>query len=119
MTPADDVQSYVRIDDRWRYLGFPVVTLENARIRLDAIPELGAKVFRFVHKASDTDLLWHHPRIEPRAVPVGASYNDHFSGGWHELFPNDAPGRVGEEVYPDHGELWAFATTPAGVRRYR
>ncbi len=96
----------MRIDDRWSYLGFRVVTLENERIRLDVIPELGAKVFRFVHKASDTDLLWHHPRIAPRAVPVGASYDDHFSGGWDELFPNDAPGRVGEEVYPDHGELW-------------
>ena len=98
--------AYVRIDDRWSYLGYRVVTLENECIRAQILPELGAKIFNLIHKPTDTNLLWHHPRVEPRSVPIGSNYDDNFSGGWDEVFPNDAPGRIGDEVYPDHGELW-------------
>ena len=87
-------------------MGHRIVILENERIRLEIIPGLGAKILRLIHKATNADLLWQNPRIEPRAVPIGSNYDDNFSGGWDELFPNDAPGQVGENVYPDHGELW-------------
>jgi hypothetical protein len=50
--------------------------------------------------------LWENPHLEPTAVLPGISYDDHFTGGWDELFPNDAAGPVGDSVYPDHGELW-------------
>jgi hypothetical protein len=97
---------FVRVDDRWTFDGLRVVTLENDVLRADILPELGAKVYRLIHKASDTDLLWHNPRVEPRRVDMGASYDDNFCGGWDELFPNDFAGPVGETTYPDHGELW-------------
>lgn len=113
------------IDDRSSDRGHRVVTLENERIRLDVMPELGAKIFNLIHKASGTNLLWHNPRIEPRTVPFGASYDDNFCGGWDELFPNDAPGHVGGKAYPDHGELWCqpwhyriVRADPDGVELY-
>lgn len=93
------------------------MVLENDRLRVDVLPEIGARIQRFEHRASGADLLWHNPRIEPRPVPVGASYDDHFAGGWDELFPNDLAGRVGGEVYPDHGELWCQPWEHAVVDR--
>lgn len=96
----------VRADDRWSYRGFRAVVLENEHIRADFFPELGAKLYNLIDKRSGENLLWHHPRVELRAAPLGASYDDNFCGGWDELFPNDAAGVVGDAFYPDHGELW-------------
>jgi hypothetical protein len=100
-------RSVVRIDDQWTHRGLRTIVLENDRIRVEILPDLGARINRVEHLASGTDLLWHNPRIEPRIVPIGASYDDNFAGGWDELFPNDLAGRVGDELYPDHGELWS------------
>lgn len=100
-------RTFVRIDDQWTHRGLRTIVLENDRIRVEILPELGARVNRIEHRASGTDLLWHNPRIEPRAVPIGASYDDNFAGGWDELFPNDFAGPVGDANYPDHGELWS------------
>lgn len=97
---------FVRIDDRWSVRGLPVVTLENRQIRVVICPTLGARVLHFEHRASGIDMLWQNPRIEHRIVPIGASYDDNFAGGWDELFPNDLAGPVGDAIYPDHGELW-------------
>jgi hypothetical protein len=55
-----------------------------------------------------------------------ASYDDNWSGGWDELFPNDEAGEVRGHDLPDHGELWTgawdaqpFATPDATVVRLR
>ncbi|MBI4056157.1 MAG: DUF5107 domain-containing protein [Elusimicrobia bacterium] len=85
----------------------PVVLLENDLLRLEIFPTLGAKIYRLIHKPTDTNLLWNNSHIEPREVPLGSNYDDNFSGGWDELFPNDAPGMVEGKNLPDHGELWA------------
>jgi galactose mutarotase-like enzyme len=97
---------FVRIDDQWTRAGLPVVVLENSFVRVVVCPTLGARVLEIEHRASGENLLWQNPRIEHRAVPIGTSYDDNFAGGWDELFPNDLAGRVGDEQYPDHGELW-------------
>lgn len=95
-----------RISTEWQYRGLRVIIIENELLRLTIMPELGAKIYDFIYKPADHNFLWHHPRIEPRAVPLGAPYDDNFSGGWDELFPNDAPGEFREQYLPDHGELW-------------
>jgi hypothetical protein len=100
------VAPFVRIDDRWARAGLPVVVLENAHVRIVVCPALGARIIEMEHRASGANLLWQNPRIEHRQVPIGASYDDNFAGGFDELFPNDLAGTVGDEVYPDHGELW-------------
>jgi hypothetical protein len=39
-------------------------------------------------------------------LPGNSRYDDVWSGGWDELFPNDETAVIEGETYPDHGELW-------------
>ncbi|MFN8375580.1 MAG: hypothetical protein U0694_22235 [Anaerolineae bacterium] len=96
------------INPHWHYHGLRAVILENRLLRVTVLPETGARIHSIVHKPSDTEFLWHHPRNIPRDVPFGASFDDTFSGGWDELLPTaDACSFRGEAI-PDHGELWAL-----------
>ena len=96
------------VDVNWQYHDLQVVHLENDLISIDVLPELGAKIYNFVHRPSDRNLLWHNPRIPPARQPFGARFDDVWSGGWDELIPNDIPTPVtGNETLPDHGEIWS------------
>jgi hypothetical protein len=96
------------IDTNWQYCGLRVVRIENDWLSIDVLPELGAKIYHFVHKKSGRDLLWHNPRLLPERVPFGASFDDHWSGGWDELLPNDLPRpALAGDILPDHGEFWS------------
>jgi hypothetical protein len=96
------------IDVDWRYRDLRVIRLENEFISIDVLPELGAKIYNFIHRASNRNLLWHNPRIPPARQPMGAKFDDVWSGGWDELIPNDLPTPVpGNEMLPDHGEVWS------------
>lgn len=91
----------------WSYRGLSAVVLENRRLRIVVLPDLGGKVWSIRDKAHDRELLWHNPRILPSPAAFGARYDDWFSGGWDELFPNDAPALHDGQPLPDHGEWWA------------
>jgi hypothetical protein len=106
-----------RIDDRWSYHGLRVVRLENARLLVDVMPELGGKILRIVDKRGDRDVLWHSPRVEPHRAELHANFDDHWPGGWDEAFPGGAPSvnRYGDEL-PYMGELWTTAATHRVVR---
>jgi hypothetical protein len=95
-----------RIDTEWSYRGVRAVVIENDLVRADVFPEAGAKIYNVVYKPLDYNFLWHHPRVPLEKVALGLPYDDYFSGGWDELFPNDAPGPFGGLNLPDHGELW-------------
>jgi hypothetical protein len=112
-----------RIDDRWQYNGLRTVRLENARLAVDVLPELGGKILRLIDKRGDRDLLWHSPRVEPHRAELHANFDDHWPGGWDEAFPGGAPSpnRYGDQL-PYMGELWTTAASyriarndPAGV----
>ena len=91
-----------------RLHGLRLIRIENDWLSLDVLPELGAKIYSLVHKPSGRDLLWHNPRLTPEAAPYGSSFDDHWSGGWDELLPNDLPRPApGGDLLPDHGEFWA------------
>ena len=96
-----------RFDPHWRYRGLECLRIENERIAVDVLPELGAKIHRLVDKARDHDVLWHSGRIAPHPAPLHANFDDHWSGGWDEAFPGGAPStnRWGDEL-PYMGELW-------------
>lgn len=98
----------ITVDTNWTYHGFRAVVLENRYLRAVVLPELGAKVWSLVDKQADREVLWHNPRMPPRPVHFGATYDDWFCGGWDELFPNDAPVAANGDVYPDHGEIWSM-----------
>jgi hypothetical protein len=97
-----------RIDAEYTWRGFRAVVMENRHLRALFLPELGGKLWSLIDKRHDREVLWHNPRMQPRSAPYGATYDDWFSGGWDELFPNDAPTSYSGESYPDHGEWWSM-----------
>src|SRR5438067_13692444 len=103
-----------RIDDRWSYEGLRTIRLENARVAVDVMPDLGGRVHRLVDKRGDRDLLWHSPRVRPHRANLHDNFDDHWPGGWDEAFPGGAPStnRYGDGL-PYMGELW---TTEASHR---
>jgi hypothetical protein len=45
------------VDLDWKYHGLQVVRLENEFVSIDVLPELGAKIYNFVHRPSNRNLL--------------------------------------------------------------
>ena len=90
----------------WTLHGLRAVVLENSALRVVVLPEAGGKIWQITHKPTDTDLLWNSPRMRPSRLPMSSRYDDVWSGGWDELFPNDEATSIDGEAYPDHGELW-------------
>ena len=98
-----------RVSTAWSFNDLQALVLENHRLRVVVLPELGGKVWQVSDLRTGRDLLWQNPRTAARPVPFGSTYDDVFFGGWDELFPNDVPEELGGETFPDHGELWASA----------
>ncbi len=98
----------VRFSDAWTLHGLQALVLENARLRVTVLPELGGKIWSIVSKPHDREMLWHHPRMTPRRAHYGAAYDNWFCGGWDDVFPNDFPVEIDGETYPDHGEVWSL-----------
>ena len=99
------------IDTRWQFNGLQTVRLENDCLSLMIFPQLGAKIYEFVHNASGTNLLWQNPRLAPGHLHYGMKFDDTWSGGWDELIPNDVPIPFPNgDVLPDHGEVWSQAS---------
>jgi galactose mutarotase-like enzyme len=93
----------------WSYRGLSTVVLTNGVLRVVILPEAGGKIWQITYMPTDADLLWNNPRIAPARLPVNSRYDDVWSGGWDELFPNDEIALIEGETYPDHGELWTGA----------
>jgi len=98
-----------RVSTSWSFNGVQALVLENDRLRVVVLPDLGGKVWQVTDRRVRRDLLWQNPRTTARSVPFGSTYDDVFFGGWDELFPNDVPEELVGEAFPDHGELWASA----------
>jgi hypothetical protein len=96
----------VRVSTDWSYRGLDAVVLENKMLRIVILPAAGAKIWQITYKPLDKHLLWNNPRIAPARLPMSSRYDDVWSGGWDELFPNDEVAVIDGESYPDHGELW-------------
>jgi hypothetical protein len=87
--------------------GLRVVTLENELLRVRILPEAGAKIWQITYLPLETELLWNNPHIALARHMIDAPYDDVWSGGWDELFPNDEEAVILGEQYPDHGVLWS------------
>ena len=86
--------------------GLRAIQIENRLLRIVVLPEAGAKIWQITYKPLDADLLWNHPSVPPARHGLDAVYDDVWSGGWDELFPNDEAGTPNGRPLPDHGELW-------------
>ncbi|MBW4459761.1 MAG: DUF4432 family protein [Nodosilinea sp. WJT8-NPBG4] len=87
-----------------------VVTLENSDVKLTIRPDLGGRIDQLEDLQTGHAWLWHpsHYTSETtRSLPVGACFDDQWTGGWDEVFPNDAAGEFRGRNLADHGELWS------------
>jgi hypothetical protein len=82
------------------------IVLENRHLRIVILPEAGARIWQITYKPLNVDLLWHNPEVPPTRQPPHACYDDTWSGGWDDLFPNDEAAELHGMALPDHGELW-------------
>lgn len=86
-----------------------MIALENAEIKLVVRPDLGGRIDQIQDLITKQNWLWHPADYDaqPRSLPVGASFDDHWTGGWDEMFPNDVAGEFRGYQLVDHGELWS------------
>ncbi len=83
--------------------------LTSSGVKVVVRPDLGARVDQITDLDTGKDWLWHPERYkgETRELSVGASFDENWSGGWDEVFPNDAGGAFRGRNLADHGELWS------------
>lgn len=87
-----------------------MITLENSELRLVVKPDLGGRIDQLLDRQTNREWLWHPPGYDPtqtRSLTIGASFDEHWSGGWDEMFPNDGAGQFQGRDLVDHGELWS------------
>lgn len=97
-----------RLDAHWQYNGLRALVLDNPALQVVIFPETGARVYSIIHKPTDTQLLWHHPRNLPRVIPYGSVFDDTWPGGWDEILPSTEVCDYRGERLPGMGELWAL-----------
>lgn len=88
------------------------ITLENAEIAVVIRPDLGARIDQLLDKRTGHDWIWHPPQYDAtqtRSIAIGESFDRHWTGGWDEIFPNDAAGEFQGRQLVDHGEFWSQA----------
>lgn len=88
------------------------ITLNNNAIKLTICPELGGRIDQLYDHKTGHNWLWHPADYEPsqtRTLNIGDSFDDHWTGGWDEIFPNDAAALFQGRQLVDHGELWSQA----------
>ena len=98
----------VNLSSDWAYKGFRTLVLENENIRLTILPEYGAKIFQFILKKVDRDLLYHNPRVEIRPPIYGVNVDNWWHGGIDECIPTGQRCMYQGEEYPSLGEVWSL-----------
>ena len=86
-----------------------MITIGGGELSAVIVPRLGGRVHELTDLRRGRQWLWKNPNLATGPVPAGATYDDHWQGGFEELFPSDAPDEIGGFHYPDHGELWSIA----------
>jgi galactose mutarotase-like enzyme len=95
--------------------GLRSIELENDWLRISILPEVGAKIYDLVWKASGRNFLWHNPRIAPQTYPIEANFDNYWCGGWDEGFPTCDECDFRGEHYPNLGELRSVRWTVGSV----
>ncbi len=78
---------------RYLWNGVEMLSLENQKVKVVLALGKGADIVEFVHKATDTDFMWHsfnelkNIRHIPTVAPSAGNFLDSYAGGWQELFP--------------------------------
>ncbi len=97
-----------RIYTEWKYREIEAITLENEYVRVDILPGFGAKIYNLVDLKTGHNLLWHNPRRPLTPAPFGSNFDDWWSGGWDDIFPNGIATTVDGDARPYLGEVWSL-----------
>jgi hypothetical protein len=81
--------------------------MENERLQVTILPDVGAKIYDLVCKRTGRNFLWHNPRISPQMYAIDSNFDNYWCGGWDEGFPTCDACDHGGEHYPNLGELRA------------
>lgn len=86
------------------------LTLENSELLIIVRPDLGGRIDQIQDRKTGKQWLWHpagYDAAQTRLLAIGDSFDDNWTGGWDEIFPNDAAGKFRNYELVDHGDLWS------------
>jgi galactose mutarotase-like enzyme len=89
------------------------ILLENEKISIVLLPELGSKTASLYSKATNFELAAQY-RSDYYSIPyIGADFSEYDASGMDDTFPNinESDFRYASRSwhYPDHGEIWSSA----------
>lgn len=99
---------------RKRMGGVDAIVLDNAGLRLVALPEYGGKIASLIRLQSGYEyLLQVDPEREYQLPAYGADFEQTDTGGFDECVPTIAKGLYPEQPFlgrylPDHGDIWCL-----------
>lgn len=76
-----------RITDDLVYKGYRSLLLENEQLLIHLLLDKGSEPARWLHKPTDTDLIWYSHHGLQHAHPLFADYQTTYIGGWQEMLP--------------------------------
>lgn len=86
--------------------GFEALALENERLRIVVLPQLGGKIVSLFDKLNTYEWL-----VEPmrplRPLVYGADFVSQDMSGWDEMLPTITACCWDGALLPDHGEVWS------------
>ncbi|WP_019908558.1 hypothetical protein [Paenibacillus sp. HW567] len=94
-----------------RYKSLSSVVLETGKVRIEIVPQLGAKLVSLIYKPSGKEWLADSTEPQLNQVQYGDSFANGGMCGWDECFPTIDACRTGEHGainLPDHGEVWSL-----------
>ena len=85
------------------------IDIENDKIKVTILPELGGKFASIYSKETNFELLFQNKDEEYRIPELGDDFAAYDASGFDDAFPNIDPERKvveGRKIhYPDHGEI--------------
>jgi hypothetical protein len=93
--------------------GLDALALEDDRLRVVLVPEVGAKIVSLQHRPTGREWLWRNPRRRLERPRYGSDFAGWDISGYDDCFPTIGECSYPEEpwrgaIVPDHGELWTL-----------
>ncbi|MGN6546042.1 MAG: hypothetical protein ACTHK7_13395 [Aureliella sp.] len=87
--------------------------LSNEALEVTVVPSAGGRIdsLKDLRTKTAREWIWHpagYQRKE-RRLEIGANFDDAWTGGFDEIFPNDAEANFQGRQLAGHGELWSQA----------
>lgn len=95
------------------YKDVDAAILENDKLKVALLPEIGSKIASIVYKPLNYETLWQNPGKKYKKTNYGDSFPAGEFSGFDEMFPSisrcfyENPPFAGVEI-PDHGEVWSI-----------